>query len=320
MSNTNVKFIEPIDNDFQLIQSAYLDIASAFRRGDVISFKRLKAAWDVGDVLANPLSRVREAIVNYYEDGDFAKEVRSNLINNHMGALEFTKVVLAQQNQFIKIQFADTVTHYFNNVEDSQWQVEVMLNERDTMSDAEFYKAVQFQFIQYFKWLEEQFYWIYPLYQPYLLGYDDFKNSPNLPEHIQLNYGADNQAVIKDLHEFLHPAYIDDAFEVFAAHFQANSLYTKMQWKRTQKGLAVLFHGIKTGKNYERIFLKMRNKVNSVISQHFINNKGKDITVENADKSKDSIDPGVSSKDGNDILILLKMLNEKYKGGNVGNK
>jgi hypothetical protein len=314
MNHPNLKFIAPIETDFEKIQSDYLNLSRAFTSGKVESFKRLRETWDNGEWMTHPLSRIREAVINYYEAEDFKQEVRNNLFTNHLGAIEFTKMVFAKQDRFIKQQFSDAVIHYFNDVEESQWLVELLMHQRDTMTDAEFYKAVQFQYIQYFKWLEEQFYWIYPLYQPYLLGFDDFKKSFELPEHIQLMYGNNNDAVIKDLHQFLYPTFIDNSHAEFAAHFEDNGLYTKMRWKRAQKALAILFYGIKTGKDYQKISLKMRNRPSNVINQHFLNKKDEEITVDNAEKSKEGINPNVSSRDGDEILQLLKMLNEKYLG------
>jgi len=323
LSKPVISFLESIETDFKLHQNIITNVSSIYSglTDDNTQFLKLRDSWNAGRWLELPISRLTDKVLNHYEIGEFDTEIKYNSVNNHMGYFEYAKAVFFKCFRYLNSQFPKEIDEYFDDVEEAQALVEDLTHRPATLSDAEFYKAILFEFIQVFKWLEEQFYWLYPFYDPQLLKYDKFeqvslsyerfsKISSSHREYMILDYGDKNDEVIKMMHDALNKIYIEDiSLDKFSKYFTSEPPPEKLRWRKSAVGLLILFKGkeipLKFDEEPKLLRIKTNGSAVKMICDNFLDEDGQTFDPKRVENNKKNLKSEVN-RGTEELIQLLK--------------
>lgn len=310
-----------IDDHFLNMQHAYLEVSSAYNSYPE-KFLQLKLSWP-----DSKIETIRSQItdISLFKEAEFADEIKFNIINNFPGAIDYFKLIIAKQHHFVKSHFPEALDIYLNDNEQAVNLLIAMDTDCASISDENMVKAVQYSYIELCIMIERDFYLQYPFYSPLFSIALDYKRELPKISRILLDYGDQNDAIIKELHEFLNETYIEKMqLEDFKLHFTKSGNFSKIIWKDTDVVLQLLFQGKKLPPEYcieDFIVLKVKGDPLSIICNHFEKRTRKN-TLESFDRLKlsrnsDNLKKPSLNRGSGPMVDFIKNLNRKYAPNNL---
>lgn len=286
-------FIESIDINLELFRKEYYKLINTQENERKEVFHKVLIRWFHHDSLESPLLHLMDSIIDYEEQGAFISEIKKCLLANHLGVIEYTKVLLEQQYQFMQKMFPDTINYYFNNVDESYDLLELMFTVDDELTTENFLRAIQIHFLECFLTFEEEFYLGYPLYQKCISNESNTVRNSYIPEYIRLDYGDNNNEVLKLIYETLKKGYIEPmTFEEFEAYFDSGSPRKKIRWLKNDVLLLLLFQGRDIDvprEGFKQLMIKTSNRPIKIICDNFLKKNGREFVSKHLDRSRKNL-------------------------------
>ncbi|MDB5129405.1 hypothetical protein [Mucilaginibacter sp.] len=307
MSLLYLDFLNQIDNQFSLFQKTYYAVIDDDIENGLL-LKDLLYEWYHEDIRESPLISIMDSIVDFEERGAFVSEIKSCLLSNHIGAIEFTKVILERQYAFIQKECSSTLNYYLNNIDESYILLENMFSANDNLTDQEILTAVKIHFIEAFITLEEEFYLGYPLYSKSIITENLPIPNSYIPEYIRLAYAEENHKdVIEMIYNILIQGYIEPiTLGDFALYFTSNRPLRKIQWLKNDILLLILFEGklISLREGPKELSINVINRPLKLICDVFLNKNGQNFVRRNLDRNKKNLN-SASNQGAEEIEGLL---------------
>jgi hypothetical protein len=277
MNNFNKnKVLNDVINSFAESRNLFEELTASYKNGSRNLFKKTRLIYQACSK-TSPIFRLEEHILNYHLTTEFRDEINYNILNQNTGYFDLAQNMLLQHYRFMNFEFENVIEDYLKN--EMKWRntVDLIGYDPKTLSDNKFYKYVPYQYVQIFRWFEEQFGELYSSYTPLLTGYTNSQVPYVYNDYIFLKYGEDCATAIELIYEALYPIYIETSFENFKQHFFPPAKYEPILWKKELVSLITLFFGqrIKLGRKLLSLKIETHNRsVANMLFEHFSDDKG----------------------------------------------
>lgn len=258
-----------------------------------------------------PVRRLYDKIVDYYEGDDLLiKEVDIHLSCGNLGYFELSKNVYLRQYRFMQSEFSESLEEFIRDEIDCRELVVTLENDSNALTDVEFLKAIRFQIIQIYRWLEELYALAYPSYDQLLLGERHVTGLPATYKYIRLSYGDKRNEVMKQVYDGLNGHYFDITYEDFKRHFQPPAAFKKITWLGSLNAIVLLFYGKADFKGFGTVTkLHVINNQTSVITDHFVKADGSNFSPDSIASQSQNIEFQKTIRNADRIVSLLLKIN-----------
>jgi len=248
-------FIEKVEENFNKLQIDYLNIYRAHRSRDLENFFLLQDQWNKAVRSEGPLSCLYELFGKYDDNGFHKSQIKDCLLQNNLGIIEYTKIILKRQFDFIVREFNNVAGNFDENEDYYTELLERFYDGDKTLTNDDFILIVQILFAEVYRVFENLFIEAYPIQQRYILNSaskfqqdddEDFLDDPIQP--IDLDYPDEVKTeIIKIMYDVLNEKFIEQmSIQEFTTYFYPGGVRRKIWWKANDLELAYLFDGFET--------------------------------------------------------------------------
>lgn len=316
VSESTTQYLDAVNAGFQECKKHYNNYFAGSNVNTFLLSKAKREQYITAISASNaPVKRLYDLIIDYYEgDGLLVKELDVKNLAGDRGYFAQWKIIYQRQYYFMKSEFPESLEEFIECEVDCRELVEILETEPFNLQDQEFLKAVRFQIIQIFRWLEELYVNEYPSYEQLLLGERHVRGLPTKVNYIQLDYGDKRHEVMRHVYNYLNGSNFDITYEDFKRHFLPPKAFRKITWRGGKALLALLFYGSNNNKTFGPVpRLKLVNNPTKVILEHFVDENGKDFSADVIISTSRKVKQQKSVRESETIIELLRKINDmKY--------
>jgi hypothetical protein len=313
-SNPNAplnNYLATLAEDFDKIRMRYLDEFATI--GDI------SKCYNPSDKLNNYFqkseeghSRLNSKIVDYWEGKrELVKEIKGNKLAGNEGYFEYFKEVFSVQYGFFENQFPDVLTEYLEDQTRGYDLIEKLFRQeiRVSLSPIEYLRAIQFELIMIFAFMEDLYHRENKSYDALIFGESYDLNRPSKHNYIRLLYGAvTNKIIVDKIHDKLNGNYFHQTKIEFRKHFNSPQKFKPITWRGTQTALVLLFNG--RNQPYIKGLKTLNSNKARIIVDHFVKIDGEEFNEHSLGSVPQNIQTYQKSKDAELIIELLEEINE----------
>ena len=320
MELSYIDFIKIAEERFKDFHIVYNELELALSENNDEAFTKAKLKWYNDNGFESPLKDIINGLQDYDDTGaGLWKPIKKYLLENQLGFIEYTKVVIKRQQDFVKKKFPDVEKFYQKNPDDVEDLFFGLYEMIYALTDDELLKALQLYFFECLSYLQTEFYEAYPLFKKKF-----FKSNGKLAAHhrignyIRMEYPENKiDVVIKTIFNGLHGEFISETPKQFKKHFRPFAARKKMVWHRSATLLMLLFEGknIQVGDEFKFDGLKLSSKnVVKLAQDHFIKPDNDEWSDDELYKALNRVrKDDVIHKDGDAMFQIFENVREVIK-------